>query len=341
MKTFFERSVMAVALAAAVTAGYLAVERSPQAAVTQAGGDAAAVLAPRDDAQGDQALLSRPGEPLLPPRRPEGAVKASKRQPTDSVTALHDWFAELDYDLEHIRDGRAHVPPAYLASLPPDLGQVPETAKRKRLFFQAVLPLILRANQEILNDRRRLWQIRADQRLGRSVAAEDRLWLAAVAERYKVPADDIDVLIRRVDVVPPSMALAQAAEESGWGTSRFARLGNAIFGQWTTAEGNGLIPHDRDEDKDHKVRAFGTLIDSVRAYMLNLNTHRAYRELRRARAALRRSGDPLNGLSLARFLMRYSERGDKYVDAIRAMIRVNGLERLDDARLVRWPRPEA
>ena len=162
-----------------------------------------------------------------------------------------------------------------------------------------------------------------------------------MADRYKVPADNLALLIRRVDVIPPSLALAQAAEESGWGTSRFARQGNAIFGQWTTADGPGLVPRERDEDKDHKVRIFGKLIDSVRAYMLNLNTHRAYRELRRARAALRRAGEPLNGHTLARFLHRYSERGADYVSAIRTMIEANGLDRLDDARLVKVKRPEA
>ena len=351
MNRFLERSVMAVVLTAAVTAGYLAIERAPLASVPPLAGTYAASaesLAAMETAAGPfmnlgpDAASSQDREPLLhhaslvPPRRPD-----VKRSPTDSVMALADWFVELDYDLEHVREGRAHVPEAFLASLPPDLSDVPETETRKRLFFQAMLPLVLRANQEILNDRRRLWQIRADQRLGRPVAAEDRLWLAALAERYKVSADDIDVLIRRVDVVPPSMALAQAAEESGWGTSRFARQGNAMFGQWTTGDGDGLVPEDRDDDKDHKVRRFDTMYDSVRAYMRNLNTHRAYRELRRARAVLRRQGNPLNGVSLAGYLHRYSERGDDYVASIRAMIEVNGLQALDDARLMTARHPEA
>jgi len=343
MNKFLERSVMAVVFTTAMTAGYLAVERTPQAsvppttaaavAVGQASAHARAGGLDLDDGERDL-IAAIPN--LIPPRRPD-----VKRKPKDSVTALHDWFAELNYDLDHIQDGNARVPPAFLASLPPDLGNVPETAMRKRLFFQAVLPLILRANQEILTDRKRLWQLHADQRLGRRIARADRLWLTAMAERYKVPAGNLDLLIRRIDVIPPSMALAQAAEESGWGTSRFARQGNAIFGQWTTADGPGLVPRERDDDKDHKVRAFNKLIDSVRAYMLNLNTHRAYRELRRARAALRRSGEPLNGHTLARFLFRYSERGDDYVGAIRAMIEVNGLDRLDDARLLKVQRPEA
>ena len=342
MNRFLERSVMAVVLTAAVTAGYLAIERAPQASVTFSAEATAQMMNDRarfeelDGAMPRLILANAPGGHLIPPRRPD-----FKRQPTDSVTALHDWFSELNYDLENFQDGRVHVPPAFLASLPPDLNQVPETATRKRLFFQAVLPLILRANQEILADRKRLWRLHADERLGRRIDPADRLWLTAMAERYKVPAGNIALLIRRVDVIPPSMALAQAAEESGWGSSRFARQGNAIFGQWTTADGHGLVPLERDEDKDHKVRKFGKLIDSVRAYMLNLNTHRAYLELRRARAALRRTGEPLNGTTLARFLQRYSERGDDYVDAIRAMIEVNGLERLDDARLIKGIRPEA
>ncbi|PIW26452.1 MAG: hypothetical protein COW30_14940 [Rhodospirillales bacterium CG15_BIG_FIL_POST_REV_8_21_14_020_66_15] len=333
MNKHLERTVMAVVLSAAVTAGYLAVERAPLASVpTQ---DMTAAAPQGDDTRAGPLDAAGDGH-LYPPRRP-----GLRRQPRESVTALDDWFAELNYDLEHIREGRAQVPPVYLVSLPPDMGAVPETATRKRLFFQAVLPLILRANQEILADRRRLWQLHADQRLGRRIAPADRLWLAVLAERYKVSTGDLAVLIRRVDVIPPSLALAQAAEESGWGTSRFARQGNAIFGQWTTADGHGLVPRERDEDKNHKVRKFGELTDSVRAYMLNLNTHRAYLELRRARAALRRAGAPLNGLTLARFLHRYSERGDDYVDAIRAMIEVNGLDRLDDARLMKGVRPEA
>jgi Bax protein len=336
MNRFLERSVMAVVLTTAVTAGYLAIERETQASVPQDAGLDVASLTTEAGAPRLMLANATGGKHLVPPRRPD-----FKRDPKDSVTALHDWFAELNYDLDQFQDGPAHVPPAYLVSLPPDLGKVPETATRKRLFFQVVLPLILRANQEILAQRKRLWQIHADERLGRPVRPEDRLWVAALAERYKVPADNLPVLIRRVDVIPPSMALAQAAEESGWGTSRFARQGNAIFGQWTTSEGQGLVPKEREEGKDHKVRAFEKLIDSVRAYMLNLNTHRAYRELRRARATLRRSGQPLNGLSLARFLHRYSERGDEYVDAIRTMIQGNGLDRLDDARLMKSQSPEA
>ena len=325
---------MAVVFAVVVASSYLALERASFSLNPVSDGRASVPVAAPLAAVTAQPLA---GDFLLPPRRPQPV----RPTPDQSVTALSDWFAEMNYDLEHIRDRGAPVPHAYLVSLPPDLSDVPETEERKRLFFQAVLPLILRANQEILADRRRLWQVQADVRLGRRLAPGDRLWLVVMADRYKVARGDIDGLLQRVDVVPPSLALAQAAEESGWGTSRFAQKGNAIFGQWTTADGRGLVPMRRDEDKDHKVRKFDELIDSVRAYMLNLNTHNAYRELRRARAELRRAGDPLAGLSLARFLTRYSERGDDYVRTIRGMIQSNGLDRLDDARLMRGPRPEA
>ncbi|MEK9672036.1 MAG: glucosaminidase domain-containing protein [Rhodospirillaceae bacterium] len=329
MQQIDERLIIAPVLAVAVSAGFLAVSRmqGPEVAYF-----AAAAIPPGEpaieQAARQVARQATQAEPLLPPKRPK-----VDRPPTQSVLALSDWFAELKYDLEHIREKGATVPPAFLASLPPDLGRIRETQERKRLFFQAVLPLILRANQEILADRKRLWRVQADDRLGRAIPAQDRLWLRAMAEKYETDPGDLTTLLRRVDIVPPSLALAQAAEESGWGTSRFARQGNAIFGQWTMEKAEGLVPLNRDEDKDHLVRRFKALIDSVRAYMANLNTHRAYRELRQGREALRRAGDPLNGLSLARFLNRYSQRGDHYVDAIRDMIQGNELNRLDDARL--------
>jgi len=130
-----------------------------------------------------------------------------------------------------------------------------------------------------------------------------------------------------------SLAMAQAAIESGWGTSRFAIHGNAIFGQWTTAGGRGLVPTGREEGKTHKVRAFDRLSDSVNAYILNLNTHRAYRGLRELRQEARKDGKRPNGLVLAAGLEPYSERGEEYVELLRSLIRVNRLTPLDDAVL--------
>jgi len=255
-----------------------------------------------------------------------------------TVHALSEAFAGLDYELELVTTGQAEVPRLFLASLPVDMGGIREIEARKRLFLKAVLPLVLQVNEEIRADRRRLWDLRYRLRVGEKLDAGDRLWLMVAAERYRVNAENPDDLARRMDVVPPSLALAQAAIESGWGTSRFALEGNALFGQWTFSATGDLKPLRRDLDKRHRARAFARLLDSVRAYMRNLNTHRSYRAFREARSRMRRDGAPLDGSLLASHLDRYSEQGETYVTTVRATIGSNGLNRLDDARL-RYPVP--
>lgn len=250
-----------------------------------------------------------------------------------TAKTLHKTFGRLDYHLENIKSGDNLVPRVFLASLPGDLAKVPENKTRKAIFFQAMLPLILQVNEEILDDRRRLWKLRYQMSMGEKTSAADRLWLRVMTERYKVKAGDMDALFSRIDIVPPSLALAQAAEESGWGTSRFAREGNAMFGQWTWSKTGGLTPKEREEGKTHKVRAFDSITDSVRAYAMNLNSHRAYKGFRKTRQALRRSGKPMTGHLLAGKLTRYSERGQDYVLALRNLIDHNDLKSLDKARL--------
>lgn len=246
---------------------------------------------------------------------------------------LADRFAEMGYDLDLIRGQGKPVPRIFLAKLPENLHAVPEVSLKKTVFFQTMLPLILQENDRIRKDRDRLYRLRTDMRLGHKLEARDRLWLAVLAERYKVKDDSVDELLRRVDIVPPSLAMAQAAEESGWGTSRFAQHGNALFGQWTTASGEGLVPEDREEGMEHKVRRFGTLTQSVAAYMRNLNTHRAYRGFRADRQAMRGKGISPDGWTLADALQSYSARGEKYVGSIRTIIDSNDLRALDGARL--------
>lgn len=242
-------------------------------------------------------------------------------------------FSTMRYDFDSVLNQGEPVPRVFLASLPQDLVNVREIKDRKAIFFQTVLPLILQVNEEILADRKRLWSLRYRSRMGETLSAQDRLWLAMMAERYETSRGDIGALLRRVDVIPPSLALAQAAEESGWGTSRFSREGNAIFGEWTFSEDRSLTPKDRKNGKLHRIRSFPSLLDSVRAYARNLNTHRAYRELRLFRASLRRHGAPLDGGVLARHLTSYSERGEKYVDTLQIIMDSNELRQLDDARL--------
>jgi Bax protein len=205
--------------------------------------------------------------------------------------------------------------------------------ERKRIFVETVLPLVLRENEHIRATRAKLLALDARRVGGGGLSSGDRSWLEGLAKLYRVPDADVDELARRVDVVPPSLAIAQAAEESGWGTSRFARLGNALFGQWTSVRGEGIVPLGRDDGPHHEVKAYQALAESVRDYMRNLNTHSAYKDLRQLRAQKRSAGLPPAGHDLSAALVRYSARGENYVRSLRTIIRVNRFGALDAARL--------
>ena len=250
-----------------------------------------------------------------------------------TAEALSKTFQRIGYDLDGIKAGGMPVPRLFLASLPLDMSAISQATERKAIFFKTVLPLILQVNDEIWADRQRLRDLHTRARDGKYLPAVDRLWLIVLAERYKVNRDDWKELLKRVDIMPTSMALAQAAEESGWGTSRFSREGNAIFGEWTFSDSEGLVPLKREAGKTHKVRAFRSLLDSVRSYARNLNTHRAYRKLRTLRQQLRRDGTPIRGRQLIETLTSYSERGGDYVRDLRAIMSINNLDGLDAAKL--------
>jgi Bax protein len=275
--------------------------------------------------------------PPIPPKRrllDRGAVLIlDPAIAWETARALSDAFASLGYDLDSVLSGDGRVPRVFFASLPPDMAEIPEVKVRKAIFFKTILPLILQVNEEIVVERKRVWDLGYRMRLGQHLDAIDRLWLAGRFESYGVASGDIDSLLDRMDVIPPSLALAQSAEESGWGTSRFVREGNALFGQWVFSENRHMTPAQRDEGMTHRIKAFHSLVDSIRAYATNLNTHRAYTAFRRERAAMRASGGPVDGMVLAGQLTRYSARGARYVEAIRSIISVNRLGQLDDARL--------
>ena len=275
-------------------------------------------------ARGSEVLLAGVNVPSL---------KDHSTAPENSADHLDKTFAEMGYDLDLVRQGNAQVPRVFLASMPDDLGQVRQVQRKKALFFKTVLPLVLQVNTEIREERRRLRDLQSQLNKGLKLKAADRLWMIVMAERYKVKRGNIAELIKRIDIIPVSLALAQAAEESGWGTSRFAREGNAMFGQWTTEAGEGLVPESRDVGKSHKVKVFKSLLHSVRAYARNLNTHRAYQSLRAMRHELRLKGQQIRGQRLADTLTGYSERGEDYVKTLRAIIAVNKLKHLDEARL--------
>ena len=210
----------------------------------------------------------------------------------------------------------------------PDFTAYEAGPERKTAFFDYLRPLVAEANAGLAADRGRLLEIAGAKTLGRS----DRRWLERTAVRFELEYDPerpravVGALRRRLDVIPPSLVLAQAAKESGWGTSRFAREGNNLFGEWCFSEGCGIVPDRRAPGRTHEVRSFDSPRDAIDSYLMTLNTHRAYRELRSIRAQHRAQQEALSGLQLAAGLSRYSERGQAYVDEIRSLIRFNELE---------------
>lgn len=247
-------------------------------------------------------------------------------------------FRGQDYRIEGIRTGEVPVPRVRLASMPRDMGDMISPDERKDLFLKTMLPLVLLSNERIERNRTRLQRLHALKESGYTLSPRDVVWLSRLADHYGVDhAGEVDtkLLLRRVDVVPVSLTLAQAAEESGWGTSRFAQQGNALFGQLTwSARHSGIVPRNRQEGERHRFRSFDDLFSSVQSYMHNLNTHRAYLDFRRQRASLRKAGQPIDGYKLAAHIERYSERGQDYINAVRGLMRANGLADFERAVLL-------
>jgi len=259
-----------------------------------------------------------------------GAPRAGEALAPDA-RALADKFSGVGYGLAGVREGLA-VPRLFLTGLPPDLAAVPSARQRKALFLRSLLPLVLRANEALWAKRERMLDLARRLDDGAEVSWSERAWLTGLAEEFDLASDDLEGLRRRVDIIPPALALAQAAAESGWGTSRFARLGNAVFGQRTWLPGNGLVPGRRDGDKRHEVKKFPDLTSSVAAYVMNLNRHPAYRAFRAKRLEMRRNGE-LDSVALVGTLVRYAEDGQGYLATLKSIIRVNRLLELDHARL--------
>jgi|GEM_PF-1346281 len=246
----------------------------------------------------------------------------------DSLAHL---FAENDYRLAAVRGG-AEVPRLAVTALPRDMDDLADAEQRKRLFLRVLLPLVLQANAELRQVRSKVIAALDAQAAGR-LGATDALWLENVAEWYGAEPGDAADLLSRIDAVPPSLALAQAAQESGWGTSRFALNANALFGQRSWGDAAvGLKPAEA-ERQDFKVRGFPDLMSAVRAYLHNLNSHRAYAELRKRRARARTLGTPLHALNLVGGLKQYSEEGQRYVLALTELIKSNDLQDLDGSSL--------
>ncbi len=245
-----------------------------------------------------------------------------------SASTLYQLFKDEDYNLKDIRKNKL-VKPITIDVLPSEIKSIENTRKRKELFIQIILPLILEENKKIKLERKTLFSI-----LNKNNNSEkEKNWLKSKFKQYGVVNRDLTTLKIRMDEIPVSLAIAQAAKETGWGTSRFAQQGNALFGQWTY-DGNGIKPAGAEDEDKHKVMKFKILKASVRAYQRNLNTHKSYKKFRKMRAIQRDVYGSLNSLELANYLDKYAETGTEYTKILKKIIEQNQLTDFDDAKIL-------
>lgn len=242
---------------------------------------------------------------------------------------LAGFLREASFSLTDVRQGVA-VPALKIERVPDDL-VTKDGNERKQLFIAALLPVLLDINQRILGERDQLLAIRAKLNAGLLLAPAEKLVLGNLADRYEGSADKIDELLKRVDIVPPSMAIAQSGVESGWGTSFAARTGNALFGQIQAGGQHAVVVPWRPGSG--MPQPFSSVSEAADAYVANLNTHLAYSGFRAERAAMRERGETLDGYNLVGTLLRYSELGQEYVRFVRQIMRENGLVDFDKAKL--------
>lgn len=285
---------------------------------------AGASIAGFDSVAAVQSMMSR-DEPQTAPRHE--VVTAPRK--AESVASIFDG---MGYWLDIVA-AAGMAPRVYLAALPEDMPQVDDIDARKRLFVRIMLPLILKENERIAANRERVVELRDRLAAGGRLTVGERVWLDELAARHKGTADDLDDLVERIDVIPPSLVLAQTIEESGWGTSSFAITNNSMFGQRVY---DPLEPgQDIDRpDPRYRLAHFGSLSESVSAYMRNINRHRAYAAFRALRAEMRANGNSFDSLALAATLTRYSELGLRYTRKIQRLITFNELDRFDHVELV-------
>ena len=245
-----------------------------------------------------------------------------------NASTIKQLFEDTGYNLNDVRKKKL-VKPVALTLLPQEIKMIENSKKRKEFFIQIVLPLIIQENNNIKLDRKTLFTI-----INKSNNSNtEKQWLEKKYKQYGVKLGDLSSLKIRMDEIPVSLAIAQAAKETGWGTSRFALEGNALFGQWTWS-GEGLKPKEAKEGENHKVMKFNILQASVRAYQRNINTHSTYKDFRKARAKLRDNNKPLDSIELSKHLNKYAETGNQYVEVLQKIIKQNKLQDFDDAKLL-------
>ena len=217
----------------------------------------------------------------------------------------------------------------------PDFTVFVDVKEKKSNFFEYLLPLVREENGHIRELRAAIFEIDSAYQVAGTLTTAQLHWIEKAADRYDITECDTytdlcrEALLRRIDVIPASLIMAQAANESAWGTSRFATEGNNLFGQWCFVEGCGLVPSQQTSGQHYEVRSFDTVHQSVRSYMMNINTHPSYKELRYIRQGQRLDNNQLTGIDLAPGLIHYSERGEAYIEEISKMIRFNRIQKYD------------
>ena len=245
-----------------------------------------------------------------------------------SASTIEQLFKDTNYSLSEVRRTKK-VKPIRLSLLPNEMKSIENSGKRKNLFIKIILPLVLEENNRIIIDRKKLFTI-----LNKNKNSKDEIkWLNQKFKQYGVVNKDLATLKVRMDIIPVSLAIAQAAKETGWGTSRFAIEGNALFGQWTWS-GEGIKPAGADTDATYKVMKFNVLKASVRAYQRNLNTHSSYKKFRFIRAQLRDDNKKLDSLKLAEYLDNYAQTGTEYTKVLKQIIQQNQLKDFDEVKLL-------
>ena len=270
-------------------------------------------------------------------------IKNTKIFETNSSDVTVDYISESSEMIEifnkyqfsvdnHLNNQSANL--VIFSSLPTDFMDIQPIIERKRLFINTLIPIIYSENLQILNDRKKIldwWRESDGENFSRDFWPQ---WLFELSEKYGSSDSNLGNLLMRVDIIPISLALAQSAIESGWGTSRYSREGNAVFGQYTFDESKGLKPKDRNENDEFFIKKFPNLSESVRSYLKNINTHLAYADFREERKKLRMSGENLSGYKLVNFLKDYSERRESYVKDVKEIMSSNNFQKYDKGNVL-------
>ena len=246
---------------------------------------------------------------------------------------LNKIFDKQKYYISSVRDKKL-VPNISINKFPKDFNLISSTKDKKSLFIRSLLPLIISENNKIIEANKRIKKI--NNNTFEYIARDDALWLKKQFKNYKVKSHHIDDLIAKVDIIPVSIALAQAAIESGWGTSRFVSEGNALFGQWSWFKGSGIIPKKRDSDETYEIKSFENLRQSVAAYMKNLNSHNNYSEFRAVRNNYRINNSKINSIKLIKYLSNYAENTE-YSKILEKIIKKNDLQEFDQVEIYILP----